>query len=158
MTAIPHHRSQGPRPPAWNKGKLTGPKPPLRPGHVWSIRAKLQLERRTRDLAMFNLAIDGKLRGCDLVALYVDDVAPNGYAVDRATIRQRKTGRSVRFELTEVACQALDDYLRESDRKAGQFLFPGRRPDQSLSILGVPVCSVTRWVSRSEGRGPSSSL
>src|SRR5262249_26038623 len=116
---------------AWNKGKLTGPKPPLRPGHVWSIRAKLQLERRTRDLAMFNLAIDSKLRGCDLVALRVDDVAPNGYAVHRGTIRQRKTGRSVRFELTEVTRQALDDYLRESDRKAG--LFPGRRPDQSLT-------------------------
>jgi hypothetical protein len=55
--------------PAWNKGKLTGPKPPLRPGHVWLIRAKLQLEKRTRDLALFNLAIDSKLRGCDLVAL-----------------------------------------------------------------------------------------
>jgi len=63
--------------PAWNKGKLTGSKPPLRPGHVWSIRARLQLERRTRDLALFNLAIESKLRGCDLVALRVDDVAPN---------------------------------------------------------------------------------
>jgi hypothetical protein len=62
----------------WNKGKITGPKPPLRPGHVWAIRAKLHLEKRTRDLAMFNLAIDSKLRGCDLVALRVDDVAPNG--------------------------------------------------------------------------------
>ena len=79
--------------PARNKGKLTGPKPPLRPGHVWSNRARLQLERRTRDLALFNLAIDSKLRGCDLVALRVDDVAPKGYAVDRANVRQRKTGR-----------------------------------------------------------------
>jgi hypothetical protein len=69
------------------QGKMTGPKPPLRPGHVWLIRAKPQLERRTRDLALFNLAIDSKLRGCDLVALRVD-VAPNGYAVDRANIRQ----------------------------------------------------------------------
>src|SRR5262247_2225393 len=97
--------------PAWNKGKLTGPKPPLRLGHVWLIRAKLQLERRSRDLALFNLAIDSKLRGCDLVALRVDDVAPNGYAVDRTTVRQKKTGRPVRFELTEVARQALNDYL-----------------------------------------------
>jgi hypothetical protein len=88
--------------PAWNKGKLTGPKPPLRPGHVWSIRARLHLGRRTRDLALFNLAIDSKLRGCDLVALRVDDVAPNGYAIDRANVRQKKTGRPVRFELTEV--------------------------------------------------------
>ena len=77
----------------WNKGKITGPKPPLRPGHVWAIRAKLHLEKRTRELAMFNLAIDSKLRGCDLVALHVDDVAPNGYAIDRANVRQRKTGR-----------------------------------------------------------------
>jgi hypothetical protein len=51
----------------WNKGKLTGAKPPLRPKHVWSIRSKLQLENRVRDLAMFNLAIDSKLRGCDVV-------------------------------------------------------------------------------------------
>ena len=135
-----------PRRPAWNKGKLTGPKPPLRSGHVWSIRAKLQLERRTRDLAMFNLAIDSKLRGCDLVSLRVDDVAPNGYTVDRATIRQRKTGRSVRFELTEVTRQTLDDYLRESDRKAGQFLFPGRRPSQSLTTRQYARL-VSLWIS-----------
>ena len=76
---------------------MPGPKPPLRPGHVWAIRAK-----RTRDPAMVNLAIASKLRGCDLVALRVDDVAPNGYAVDRANIRQRKTGPSVRLELTDV--------------------------------------------------------
>jgi hypothetical protein len=90
----------GPRRPAWNKGKLTGPKPPLRPGHVWSIRAKLQLERRTRDLTLFNLAIDSKLRGCDLVALRVDDVAPNGYAVDRAKYPPEKDrpARSVRAD------------------------------------------------------------
>jgi hypothetical protein len=63
--------------PAWNKGKLTGPKPPLRPSQVWAIRAKLDLEKRTRDLALFNLAIDSKLRGCDLVGLRVADVAPH---------------------------------------------------------------------------------
>jgi hypothetical protein len=84
------------------QAQVHGPKPPLRLGHVWSIRARLQLERRTRDLALFNLAIDSKLRGCDLVAVRVDDVAPNGYAIDRATVRQGKTGRPVRFELTEV--------------------------------------------------------
>src|SRR5215510_16448684 len=124
----------GPRRPAWNKGKLTGPKPPLRPGHVWSIRAKLQLEGRTRDLTLFNLAIDSKLRRCDLVAIRVDDVAPNGYVVDRANIRQRKTGRPVRFELTEVTRQALDDYLRMTGRKSGEYLFPGRRgPDRHLT-------------------------
>src|SRR6266849_748377 len=67
----------------WNKGKLVGAKPPLRPKHVWSIRTKLQVADRKRDLAMFNLAIDSKLRGCDVVALKVEDIAPHGYAVER---------------------------------------------------------------------------
>jgi len=132
---------------AWNKGKMPGPKPPLRPGHVWAIRAKLQLEKRTRDLAMFNLAIDSKLRGCDLVALRADDVAPNGYAIDRATVRQRKTGRPVRFELTELTRQALDDYLRMTGFKGREYLFPGRRGrDQSLTTRQYARL-VSEWVS-----------
>src|SRR5205823_925789 len=65
----------------WNKGKLTGAKPPLRPKQVWSIRTKLQVEGRTRDLAMFNLAIDSKLRGCDVVSLKIEDVAPHGHGI-----------------------------------------------------------------------------
>jgi hypothetical protein len=69
----------------WNKGKLTGAKPPLRPKHVWSIRTKLQIQGRARDLAMFNLAIDSKLRGCDVVAIRVEDVVASGYTADRAT-------------------------------------------------------------------------
>ena len=111
----------------WNKGKLIGPKPPLRPKHVWSIRTKLQIEGRMRDLAMFNLAIDSKLRGCDLVAIKVEDVAPSGYAVDRATVRQKKTGQPVRFELTEQTRQAVNDYLRAAPKKPGEFMFIGRR-------------------------------
>jgi hypothetical protein len=84
----PESRRQSP----WNKGKLIGSKPPLRTKDVWSIRTKLQVEKRTRDLAMFNLAIDSKLRGCDvvsLVSLRVEDVAPHGMTVDRVTVRQR---------------------------------------------------------------------
>ena len=110
----------------WNKGKLVGAKPPLRPSHVWSIRTKLQMGDKKRDLALFNLAIDSKLRGCDVVAVRVDDVAPSGYSMDRATIRQKKTGRPVRFEVTDQTRQALDDYLRLTGRKPGQFLFSGR--------------------------------
>jgi integrase len=118
----------------WNKGKLTGAKPPLRPKQVWSIRTRLQIEGKTRDLALFNLAIDSKLRGCDVVALKVDDVAPNGYAVDRATVRQKKTGRPVKFELTEQTRQAVDDHLRLARKKPGQFLFNGRRgADQGMT-------------------------
>jgi len=100
----------------WNKGKLTGAKPPLRPKHVWSIRTKLQIEGRARDLAMFNLAIDGKLRGCDVVAIRVEDVAAAGYTADRATVRQKKTGRPVRFESSDQTRQAIDDYLKAATR------------------------------------------
>jgi integrase len=96
----------------WNKGKLIGAKPPLRTNQVWPIRTRLMVQGRSRDLAMFNLAIDSKLRGCDVVTIKVEDVAPNGYAVERATVRQRKTGRPVKFELTEQTRQAIEDYLR----------------------------------------------
>jgi integrase len=117
----------------WNKGKLTGAKPPLRPKHVWAIRTKLQIDHQLRDLALFNLAIDSKLRGCDVIAVKVDDVAPNGYTVDRATVRQRKTGRPVRFELTEPARLAIDEYIRAAGKKPGEFLFSGRRPGRSMT-------------------------
>src|SRR6184192_1931416 len=100
MTMQDHqnHVAVGTKRKPWNKGKLIGAKPPLRPKHVWSIRTRLLVEGRIRDFAMFNLAIDCKLRGCDVVALKVDDVAPNGYAIDRATVRQKKTGWPVKFE------------------------------------------------------------
>jgi len=110
----------------WNKGKIVGAKPPLQPSHVGSIRTGVQMEGKTRDLALFDFAIDSKLRGCDVVAVRVEDVAPNGYALDRATIRQKKTGRPVRFELTEHTRKAIDDYLRLTERQPGQFLFAGR--------------------------------
>jgi integrase len=76
---------------------------------------------------MFNLAIDSKLRGCDVVGLKVDDIAPHGYTVDRATVRQSKTGRPVKFELTEQTRQAADDYLRDASKKPGGFLFTSSR-------------------------------
>ena len=117
---------------AWNKGKLTGAKPPLRPKHVWSIRTKLQIEGRARDLAMFKLAIDSKLRGCDVVAIRVEDVAAGGYTADRATVRQRKTGRPVRFELSEQTRQAVDDYLRAT----------GKRPANSCSPAVAALTAV----------------
>jgi integrase len=109
MTMQDNENPSAPTRTPWNKGKLIGAKPPLRPRHVWSIRTKLQVEGRRRELAMFNLAIDSKLRGCDIVALKVEDIAPNGYGLVRATVRQKKTGRPVRFELTEHTRQAVDD-------------------------------------------------
>ena len=91
----------------WNKGRLIGQKRPLKPKEVWTIRVRLQLERRRRDLALFNLAIDSKLRGCDLVRLRVNDVCIGGQVRDRATIIQRKTGRPVQFEITEQTRAAI---------------------------------------------------
>jgi integrase len=117
----------------WNKGRLIGAKPPLQQKHVWAIRGMLQNERNKRGLAMFNLAIDSKLRGCDVIAIKVEDVAPNGYTVDRATVRQRKTGRPVRFELTEQTRQAIDAYLRFSGKMPGEFLFTGPRSGRSMT-------------------------
>jgi integrase len=82
---------------------------------------------------MFNLAIDSKLCGCDVVALKIEDIAPSGYSVDRATVRQKNTGRPVRFELTETTRQAVDDYLRTAPKKPGDFLFPGRRLGRGMT-------------------------
>jgi hypothetical protein len=79
----------------WNKGKLTGAKPPLRPKHVWSIRTRLQIEGRARDLAMFNLAIDSKLRGCDVVAIRVEDVAAGGYGSSNRPAKENWTAGQV---------------------------------------------------------------
>jgi integrase len=117
----------------WNKGKLIGPKPPLQPTHVWAIRTRLQLAGCTRDPALFNLAIDSKLRGCDVVRLRVEDVAPHGYAVDRATVRQSKSGLPVRFEITEQTRQAVDEHLA-ARKRPGDFLFhSGRGMGRCLS-------------------------
>jgi integrase len=118
----------------WNKGKLIGAKPLLRPNEVWSIRIRLLIEKRVRDLALFNLAIDSKLRGCDVVSLRVEDVAPSGYALDRATVRQKKTGRPVKFELTDQTRQAVDDFLKADGKTRGEYLFNGRRgPSQPMT-------------------------
>jgi len=130
----------------WNKGKIVGAKPPLRPKHVWSIRTKLQMEGRLRDLALFNVAIDSKLRGCDVVALKVDNIAPSGYAADRASVRQKKTGRPVKFELTEAMRQAVDDYLKASGKKPGEYLFTGRRKCNCSLTTRQYARLLTEWL------------
>jgi integrase len=130
----------------WNKGKLTGAKPPLRQKHVWAIRTKLQIEQRTRDLAMFNLAIDSKLRGCDVVSVRVEEVAPNGYCADRATVRQKKTGRPVRFELTEQTRQAVDEYIRTNGKKPGEFMFTACRERKHRMTTRQYARLLSEWI------------
>ena len=130
----------------WNKGRLTGQKPPLQPKHVWAIRTRLQLANRTRNLALFNLAIDSKLRGCDVVRLRTEEIAPNGTCVDRATIRQRKTGRPVRFEITEQTRQSVLAQLKDKNLDQSPYLFPSRAdPDRHLSTRQYARL-VSAWV------------
>lgn len=124
----------------WNKGRLTGAKPPLQPKHVWAIRTRLQLAQRVRDLALFNVAIDSKLRGCDVVRLRTEDVAPHGFAVDRATVRQLKTGRPVRFEITELTKKAVDDHCGVSRRRI-YFLVGEQAPTSAPA--STPGCSTS---------------
>ena len=131
----------------WNKGKLTGQKPPLRLKHVWAIRTKLQLDGNIRDLALFNLAIDSKLRGCDVVSLKVEDVAPHGYTIDRATVRQKKTGRPVKFEISEQTRQSVDDYVEARAKEAGEYLFAGRRGNGRCLTTRQYARLVSKWVS-----------
>ncbi len=97
---------------AWNSGLLVGPKPPLKPKDIWAIRAQLRHQHRIRDLALFNLAIDSKLRGCDLVHLRVADVVLAGSVRPRASVVQSKTGRPVVFELTEASRESVQGWLR----------------------------------------------
>ena len=97
----------------WNKGKLTGQKAPLRLSDIWSIRVRLQLGKNARDLALFNLAIDSKLRGCDLVSLRLRDVSHGGVIAKRAIVLQRKTDRPVQFELTDLTRTSVAEWARQ---------------------------------------------
>jgi integrase len=110
----------------WNKGRFIGPKPPLRPKQVWAIRLHLQREERLRDLAMFDLAIDSKLRGCDLVRLKIGEVVVNATARHRATIIQKKTEQPVQFELTEQTRDSLLAWLTHRGGSPDGYVFPSR--------------------------------
>ena len=107
----------------WNKGRLVGQKRPLRPKEVWAIRVRLQMKPGKRDLALFNLAIDSKLRGCDLVGLRVDDIAAGGRVRDRATIIQHKTGRPVQFEIMEQTRASVQKWLNVRPADRGPYVF-----------------------------------
>jgi integrase len=132
----------------WNKGRLIGQKRPLKPKEVWAIRVRLQLEERRRDLALFNLALDSKLRGCDLVRLQVNDVCVGGRVRDRATVIQRKTGRPVQFEITEQTRAAIRDWVANSVPRNGQYLFPSRFHDQPHISTRQYARIVHHWVER----------
>lgn len=114
------------RPIPWNKGRLIGQKLPLKLKEIWAIRIRLQLAERLRDLALFNLAIDSKLRGCDLVSLKVKDVAQGRSIFHRAIVMQQKTSRPVQFEITEQTRQSLLSWIEYRELTPSHYLFPSR--------------------------------
>src|SRR5512134_1700500 len=110
----------------WNKGKLLGQKLPLKLKKIWAIRIRLQLDHRTGELALFNLAIDSKLRGCDLVAIRVHDVVQGSHVAPRAIVMQKKTQRPAQIEITEQTREAVAAWIAAAHLKSDQFLFPSR--------------------------------
>ena len=135
-------------------GKLTGQKPALKMKEVWSIRARLELRKRIRDLALFNLAIDSKLRGCDLVRLKLDDVAAAGEVKTRGIIVQKKTGRPVQFEITEQTRTAIAGMVIRYHLRAGDYLFPSRIKSSPHLSTRQYARIVRGWV-RSIGLNPA---
>ncbi len=110
----------------WNKGKLVGQKLPLKLQEIWAIRIRLQLDNRYRDLALFNLAVDSKLRACDLLNLRVSDISTGGRVDSRSIIMQRKTRRRVQFEITARTRESLTDWIGRAGLRSSEFLFPSR--------------------------------
>jgi integrase len=130
----------------WNKGKLTGQKPPLKLREIWAIRTRLQMSSNVRELAIFNLAIDSKLRACDLTRLHVQDVCQGSHVASRATILQQKTKRPVQFEITEQTRQSVEAWIAMRALKPEDYLFPSRlRTSPHLSTRQYARL-VHRWV------------
>ena len=130
----------------WNKGKLIGQKSPLTPQQVWAIRVRLQLANHKRDLALFNLALDSKLRGCDLVTLKVSDVQTGNEVRSRTKIIQRKTGKPVQFEITKQTREALVDWINSKNLNVYDWLFPSRKDRSSAMTTRQYGRIVKKWI------------
>ena len=133
--------------PPWNKGRLIGQKRPLLPKQVWAIRARLELAGNLRDIALFNLAIDSKLRGCDLVRLRIGDLVVGGAVRDRVSIIQRKTGRPVQFEVSENTRTSVLDWANAPEMRGCPVLFPSRFHDSPHLSTRQYARLVRDWVS-----------
>jgi integrase len=110
----------------WNKGKIVGQKPPFKTKDIWALRVRLQIDSRVRELALFNLGIDSKLRGCDLVSLKVRDICHGDQVATRATVMQQKTQRPVQFEITPATRDAVQKWIKQAQLRSEDFLFPSR--------------------------------
>jgi integrase len=140
--------------PAWNKGRIVGQKRPLLPKHVWAIRVRLEIADNYRDLALFNLAIDSKLRGCDLVQLKVVDVFTAGQVKERASIIQSKTQKPVQFEITDGTRNSLVRWMDEPLMIGSEYLWPGRFHERLHISTRQYARLVREWV-KSIGLEPS---
>ncbi|RYH06368.1 tyrosine-type recombinase/integrase [Tropicimonas sp. IMCC6043] len=139
----------------WNKGRIVGQKRPLLPKHVWAIRVRLELAERHRDLALFNLAIDSKLRGCDLVKLKVADVYAAGLVKERASVIQSKTDKPVRFEISEGTRRSISQWIADPLMIGSEFLWPGRFHERLHISTRQYARLVREWV-QSIGLDPTS--
>ncbi|QWE97154.1 tyrosine-type recombinase/integrase [Cupriavidus sp. EM10] len=143
MEAPAIHRT---RPVPWNKGRLTGQKPPLKLNEIWAIRTRLQLTSNVRELALFNLAIDSKLRACDLTRLRVQDICVGSQVGTRATVMQQKTHHPVQFEITEQARASVECWIRARGLRLGDYLFPSRLHSSPHLSTRQYARIVHRWV------------
>ena len=132
----------------WNRGKLVGQKVPFKLKEIWAIRVRLQIHRKLRELALFNLGIDSKLRACDLVSLRVRDVCHGDRVAARAVVMQHKTQRPVQFEITPPTRESVDAWIKHAGLKADDHLFPSRV--HRLPHLGTRQYAriVDGWVER----------
>jgi len=142
-----HRSSSNPPGVPWNKGKLMGQKLPLSMQEIWSIRMRLQSIGNKRDLALFNLAIDSKLRACDLLSLRVSDVASGKEVQSRAIIRQKKTKRPVRFEITERTRKSVEEWIEAKGLNESDYLFPSHLHNSPHLSLRQYARIVETWVS-----------
>lgn len=131
---------------AWNKGRIIGQKRPLLPKQVWAIRARLELACNLRDLALFNVAIDSKLRGCDLVRLKVKDLVSSERVRERVTVIQSKTGQPVQFELTENTRDSVMTWVNSPEMMRIEFMFPSRFHDRPHILTRQYGRLVRDWV------------
>ncbi len=130
----------------WNKGKLVGQKTPFKLKEIWAIRIRLQIANRTRELALFDLAIDSKLRACDLVKLRVRDVSHGNRVAARATVMQQKTQRPVQFEITEQTREAVLNWVGQAQLRSEDYLFPSRLHDSPHLSTRQYARIVDGWV------------
>lgn len=130
----------------WNKHKLVGQKSPLKLKEIWAIRIRLELSHRVRDLALFNLSIDSKLRGCDLMKLKVRDISHGNQITARAIVTQQKTGLPVHFEITEPTRNSIYAWLEYAHLRSEDFLFPSRIHDSQHLSTRQYARIVNAWV------------